>query len=217
VPLSALSLQDLERIATALELRAGSAFVDLACGLGGPGLWVAERCGAHFTGVDISAVAGREAQALASRRGFEGRAQIVTADACATPLPDHAFDGVMSIDAIQFMDAAKASAEIARLLRPAGRAAILTWEALVEVEVPTVVTDYGPFLEASGLRVCLQETIADARERELQQFHALVERAEDLRAEIGEAAEPILYEARQRIASEHEPPRVRKVFIVAQA
>jgi hypothetical protein len=51
----------------------------------------------------------------------------------------------------------------------------------------------------------------------MRYFHALAQHAGELRAEIGEAAEPILHEAADRIAREHEPARVRKVFIVAEA
>lgn len=126
----------------------------------------------------------------------------------------NAADG--SIDALQFMEPARAVAEIARVLRPGGRAAVLTWEALADVEVPTVVRDYRPYFQAAGLRIRTHESVPDARDREMRYFHALTARAKELRAEMGEAAEPILHEAADRIAREHDPARVRKVFIVAQ-
>ncbi|HET9097452.1 MAG TPA: class I SAM-dependent methyltransferase [Candidatus Baltobacteraceae bacterium] len=217
VPLSAVNSRDLERIAAELQIARGEPLLDLACGLGGPGLWVAQRTGASVTGIDCSRVAVECAAALARRLGFEGRARFVAGDATATALPARGFAAVMSIDALQFMEPAKALAEIARLLRPGGRAAILTWEALADVELPTVVRDYRPYFEAAGLRIRTHEIVPDARDREMRYFHALAERAGDLRAEVGEAAEPILHEAVDRIAREHEPARVRKVFIVAQA
>ena len=216
VPLSAVNVSDLQRIADELQVESEGHFVDLACGLGGPGLWVAQHTGACVTGVDCSPVAVNHAAGLAKRLGLSGRARFVTGDAASTALPAHAFAGVMSIDALQFMDPEKAVAEIARLLRRGARAAILTWEALVDVELPTVVRDYRPYFEAAGLRIRTHEIVPDARDREMRYFHALAERAADLRAEIGEAAEPILHEAAGRLAREHEPARVRKVFIVAQ-
>lgn len=217
VPLSAVNRTDLERIAAALDITPGDAFVDLACGLGGPGLWVAGKTGASLTGVDISKAATERARLLANRLGLDRRANFVTADATASGLAAHRFAALMTVDSIQFMNPAAAAAEIARLLRPGGRAAILTWEALTDVEIPTIVRDYRPILEEAGLTICAHEILPDARGREMRQMRALNDRAGELRAEIGESAEPILHEAADRVAREHQPPRVRKVFIVAQA
>lgn len=137
VPLSAVNSSDLERIADELRIAPGDPLLDLACGLGGPGLWVAQRTGASITGIDCSSVAVAWAGGLAARRGFGGRARFIVGNATATGLPPHGFAAVMSIDALQFMDPAKAVAEIARLLRPRGRAAILTWEALGAAVLPS--------------------------------------------------------------------------------
>ena len=84
----------------------------------------------------------------------------------------------MSVDALQFIDAEAAAAEIARILQAGGRAVITTWEALTEVEVPTVVRDYRPYFSAAGLRVSRVEVDV--------------------------------------LRCESDPPRVRKVMIVAQ-
>jgi hypothetical protein len=47
-------------------------------------------------------------------------------------------------------------------------------------------------------------------------YRALLERERLLRDEMGDAASSLLEEAREGIAREGRPPRVRKVFIVAQ-
>lgn len=114
------------------------------------------------------------------------------------------------------MDAGRAVTEIARVLRPGGRAAILTWEALEPLPVPTVERDYRPFFERAGMHVSTYEFVTGARERERAFNAALLACAQDLRAEIGEAAEPILHEAQIMLERADLPPRVRKMLIVAQ-
>jgi 2-polyprenyl-3-methyl-5-hydroxy-6-metoxy-1,4-benzoquinol methylase len=82
VPLSSMERSVLERIAGEMHLRENLQFVDLACGLGGASLWLAQRTGANVVGVAFSSVAIREA--------------------ARTGLPDGAFAAVTSIDALQF-------------------------------------------------------------------------------------------------------------------
>jgi hypothetical protein len=48
------------------------------------------------------------------------------------------------------------------------------------------------------------------------QYRALIERENALRDEMGDAASDLLAEARDGIAREGAPPRVRKVFLVAE-
>lgn len=216
VPLSSVDRAALERIATEIAAGENDRIVDLACGLGGPGLWIAMRANACITGVDYSAVAIGEARRLAAALDMRTRATFVVADATRTGLTASAFDAVVSVDALQFMDAATAIAEIARILKPGGRAAITTWEALTDVEVPTVVRDYRPYVRSAGLTLLKAEVLAGARARELAHYRALLSRAQLLRAEMREGAEPLLHEAEAGVRREGDPPRVRKVLVVAE-
>lgn len=120
VPLSSVHCAVLERIATELGVSESDEFVDLACGLGGPGLWIAQRTGANVVGVDFSEVAIREATRLAEEIGMASRATFVVADATRTGLPNSVFSALMSIDALQFIDAGAATAEIARICNRVG-------------------------------------------------------------------------------------------------
>jgi ubiquinone/menaquinone biosynthesis C-methylase UbiE len=217
IPLSHVDAAGLEHVAASLRLDAESTLLDMACGLGGAGLWIAQQTGAKLTGVDYSAAATAAARAIAAAQHL-AQAQFITADATATGLPDHAYDAVMCIDSIQFLEPAKACAEIARLLRRGGRATVTTWESIMDpLPLPTMVRDYTTYFREAGLVVVQRRVDRNAREREMRYFRELAAHANELRAEIGEAAEPLLHEAEDRIARSHDAARVRKVFIVAQA
>jgi SAM-dependent methyltransferase len=217
VPFSVTNLADLTLIARDLHLDQGDCFVDLACGLGGPGIWVAEQSNAKLVGVDFSRAAIEAALELALARGLEDRARFVVADASDTDLPTAVFAGVMSVDSVQFLDPHSVFREIARLLRPGGVSVIRTWEAIVEdLPLPTMVHDYRPVLGSLGLVVQKYEEVGGIREREHAFHSALQVRGDALSAEIGPIAANILDEARDSLAREDVNPRVRKVWIVAE-
>jgi ubiquinone/menaquinone biosynthesis C-methylase UbiE len=58
--LSFITVDELQQARTELRLSAGQTVVDLACGTGGPGLWIVRETGASLIGIDVSeaAVAG---------------------------------------------------------------------------------------------------------------------------------------------------------------
>ena len=97
----------------------GTRLVDVGCGRGGPGLWVAAETGAHLTGVDI-ARAGLDA-AAGSARALGVEADFLLGGFSDVPLPDGSVDVVMSVDAFLFEPDKQAGAvELARVLRRAG-------------------------------------------------------------------------------------------------
>lgn len=126
IPFSITGADDLAMIAAELHVHGGDCFVDLACGLGGLGLWIAERTGASLVGVDVSNSAVKAASALAADRRLSEKARFKVADITDTGLSDGEFDGLMSIDAIQFVDPQRVVSEIARLLRPGASAVVRT-------------------------------------------------------------------------------------------
>lgn len=215
IVLSATTRPMLERIAAEMGLIRKDAFVDLACGLGSVGLWIAERTGAVVTGVDFSSVAIAAATQLARTRAMGSQSRFAVADAVDTGLETGAFRAVVCIDSLQFLNASAASTEIARLLAPGGTAVVTTWEAVQSVELDTVVRDYRPFFESAGLTFT-REILEDAVDWEDAHYRALLAHADDLRAEIGEGAEPLLFEAQSGIERAGKPRRVRKVLIVGR-
>ncbi|MBV9149685.1 MAG: class I SAM-dependent methyltransferase, partial [Candidatus Eremiobacteraeota bacterium] len=118
MPFSALKRADLNRVADSLQIGRDDLFIDLGCGSGGTGIWIAERTGASLVGVDFSAVATDNATELAQRRGISKRASFVTADATQTGLSTGIADAVACIEVVMFSDASRVLAEISRLLKP---------------------------------------------------------------------------------------------------
>jgi len=128
-PFSFVSAALLDHVAAALGLSPGQTLVDLGCGRGGPGLWLARQAGAFLVGVDFSAVAIEQASQRAALFGLTDRARFVVGDLSATGLPDASADAVVSVDALHFAaDLGLAAREVLRILRP-GRPLVMTnWQ-----------------------------------------------------------------------------------------
>jgi hypothetical protein len=101
----------------------------------------------------------------------------------------------MSIDAFQYAPAKRAAlAELARIMRPGARAAIVC----VEVDPATVaglpvlgvdpVADYRPLMAAAGLTVEAYEETPGWQERVHAAFSAIAGNSDTLAAEMGEPA-----------------------------
>ncbi|MCX4241593.1 class I SAM-dependent methyltransferase [Paraliomyxa miuraensis] len=138
-----LVFEDLTRVLEQLRgaLAAGERehplLLDLGCGRGGIGRWLATRLGARLVGVDGSEVAIAQARSSASPEGHE---RFVVGDFAATGLAAGSVAAAFSHDALYMAEEpAAALAEAHRVLRPAGVLAFTTyssvstpWEALAE-------------------------------------------------------------------------------------
>ncbi|MBV8726358.1 MAG: class I SAM-dependent methyltransferase [Candidatus Eremiobacteraeota bacterium] len=216
VPFSVINVDELKLIAQALDLGPRKVLADVACGSGGVGLWLVSQTGASLIGVDFSSTAIANAQELAQTRGLSRRSRFIVADILNTTLPDAVADAVVSIDSLMFCDAQRAMCEIARLLKPGGRVAVVAAEATRD-DAPEVLSRNYPALFANaGLEVLTFEVLEDYRERSLRLYHGLNDRARPLRDQMGVGAEYLLAEAASGIERENEPPRVRDVLIIAK-
>ena len=105
-----------KRAVAALDLAAGSAVLDLACGTGDLCRDV-ESVGLRPVGVDLS---------IGMLRHARTTAPLVQGDGLALPFADASFDGVVSGFALRnFVALPPVFAELARVVRPGGRVALL--------------------------------------------------------------------------------------------
>lgn len=110
-------------------LDAGDRVLELACGPGGLGLAAAERVGADGAVVlsDVSEQMVAIAAERAAARGLSG-VGARRRDLMAIDEPDGSFDVVLCREGLMLVpDPRQAAAEVARVLRPGGRAAVSVW------------------------------------------------------------------------------------------
>ncbi len=193
--ISFLTLPEMRGMAAELALTAGSVLVDLACGMGGPGLWIARETGAQLIGVDISSVALEKARERALAQGLASAARFVPGSFAHTGLDRASVDGAMSVDALQYApDKQAALDEAARVLRPGGRLVFACFEFEPErvAGLPVLgtdpVSDYRPVLERAGFDVVSYAETAGWRERVTATYQAAADARPALTQEMGEAA-----------------------------
>ncbi|MEY2437622.1 MAG: hypothetical protein QOF97_2458 [Acidimicrobiaceae bacterium] len=200
--ISFLPLLQLRALTDSLQLSPDDVLVDLACGAGGPGLWVAKHTGARLAGRDLSPVAVERATERAVALDMAERVSFAQGTFEATGLAAASADAVMTVDALQYAPSkARAFAEAARIIRPGTRLAFVAFELDAEriAGLPLwqdPVADYRPLLEQTGFEVLSYEQIPSWREHVAAGFGAVVEHAELLEAELGQtAASAIVLEA----------------------
>lgn len=108
----------------ALDDVAGRRVLDYGCGTGGTMVQLLAR-GAQVTGFDIAHSRLREAGQLLANKSDGGRVGLAQYAAEMLPFQDGAFDAVLGRQILHHLDLAIATPEIARVLRPGGRAVFL--------------------------------------------------------------------------------------------
>jgi SAM-dependent methyltransferase len=213
-PSSSCTWSVLGEMVQRLKLRPDDQLVDLGCGRGGTGLWLARAFSARLIGIDISPKGREIAAARAGDFGLEGRAVFQDGDFEDTGLPDQCADGAVSMDALPFAeDRDAALRELRRILRPGARAVFTGVERLpghprYEQDAPSGrdrIARAGLELEAEQERP--QEPDLWLRLYELWEQHA-----DELRAVVGdEAAEVMLSEAATKSTLHHRRALVMTV------
>jgi ubiquinone/menaquinone biosynthesis C-methylase UbiE len=186
-PYSFVSVALLGHVADALALSPGKTLVDIGCGRGGPGLWLAQSQDTLLIGVDFSAVAVQQATARAALFGIADRARFVVGDVAATGLPDGAADAVASIDALHFAaDPTAAAREAWRLLRPGGRLVLTNWQprSPADSQLPSRMRiDWAATLRSAGFE--------DVRVESRPEWHDLFTRVFQVALELGDPGEDV--------------------------
>ncbi|HYG91297.1 MAG TPA: methyltransferase domain-containing protein [Azospirillum sp.] len=106
----------------------GSIVLDLASGIGEPALSAARRAGPDGFVVGTDLVPAMLTGAMRRAAIVRSPPAFAAADMTALPFPDAAFDTVTCRFGIMFVpDAVGALAEVRRVLKPGGRAALMVW------------------------------------------------------------------------------------------
>jgi SAM-dependent methyltransferase len=198
-PRSYVTLTELRAIVRDLRIGAGQTFVDLGCGQGGPGLWVARATGAALVGIDLSGVGIARASERAGELGATDRSRFEVADLTATGLPDASFDAGMSVDVLWSVpDKLGALLEAARILKPGARFAFTNWDRdLTPPGYLPPLNDHRPLLEQAGFEVETYQVQPDAEAQRRAVYEAVVAAERDLVREMGEeGAARLLFEAK---------------------
>lgn len=200
--ISFLPLAQLRLLGDALQVSDGHVVLDIACGAGGPGLWVTHEHGSRLIGIDISSVAVRKASERSRALGLGARTEFALGTFANTGLASESVDGVMTVDALQYAPSkAAAVAEVARVLRPGRRFVMVAFELdaarIAGLPVWTdPIGDYRPLLESEGFDVLAYETVPGWRGSVRDAYRSVLAEREALRSEMGEAAaEAIALEA----------------------
>lgn len=182
-PLGFSTTAELERLAALVAIDPGGRLIDLGCGRGGPGLWIARRTNASLTGIDVV----REAVEQAERRkaALWPDATFHVASVSKMAFETSWFDAAVSVDALwMVLDKPAALKEISRILKPGGRFAFTTWE-------PEYL-DHHRLLEQAGFQVILREEPVGWRDRQLTVYERIRAEERALRQELGDHAASVL-------------------------
>ncbi|MGQ3676707.1 class I SAM-dependent methyltransferase [Xanthobacter sp. TB0139] len=109
-------------LAAAMKLTPESHVLDIGSGLGGPARALAESCGCHVTGIDLTQAYCDTANMLSTWVKLDKRTEFQQADATCLPFADASFDAAMTIHvAMNIPDKAAMYAQAKRVLKPGGR------------------------------------------------------------------------------------------------
>jgi len=214
-PYSFVSRSELARFADEVRVGPGKTLVDLGCGRGGAGLWVAAATGADLTGIDIA-----EAALVAARERATAMGTVATfqrGEFEATGLAEASADAIMSVDAMLFTPSKEAAfLELRRILRPGGRLVMTSWDYDRQpVGRPPQVSDHRPPAEAAGFGIVRYDTTDHWRERQERIGADLLEAVAELAAESGEPVDDVraaILEMNATVVC-----MTRRVFLVAEA
>jgi ubiquinone/menaquinone biosynthesis C-methylase UbiE len=190
--ISFVTLAELRDLGAALRLEDRATLVDLACGMGGPSLWLATQLAVRVVGIDASPVAVELATARAAQLGIGDRCAFQVGTFGATGLLTGSADAAMSLDALQYApNKADAFGEMARVLKANGRLAFTAFEVLpdrvagLDVLGDDPVDDYRPILESAGFAIETYDETDGWSERVAAAYEAIIESAAALTSEMG--------------------------------
>ncbi len=202
---------DLKHIAEFININKGDLIADIACGRGGPGMWVARETGANLIGVDISEDAVHFAEKRIQDFDLNDKAKFNTGNFYHTGIESNSCNGVMCVDALWMaVDKEQTFSEIARILKKNGRLIFTTWDG----NIPFMPDDNKALLQNSGFEIVHYQETEGWKQRQLLVYEKVIAQKEQLIKEMGEKfAYPILKEAKSTPAV---LDKSKRVMVVAQ-
>ncbi len=208
-----VTLKDLKNFIKYLDVGPREKIVDLGCGRGGPGMWIARALGVdYFMGIDITEGGVESAIQRIDDFGLQGKANFQVGDmAGATGLPDAYFDGAISIDTISFIrDNLAVFRETARILRQGACFVFTSWEQ----NLPKRINDYRPLLQKTGFKVEKYEQTHDWERLQRESYQTVLKLKEKIIKDLGEAeSKGLIREAEKKLPRLN---KMRRVFVVAR-
>ena len=205
---------DLEQALGAFGLGPGQVLLDLACGQGAPGLWLAQQIGCDLVGIDFAEAGLRLARENAAALLPPPRTRFQRGDLAATGLADDSVDAVWCGDALFFAaDLIAALAEIRRVLRP-GRRLAMTVCVSLDDQPSAHPLDWGPLLRQAGLNPLRQQETPDWREHSIATYAAWTAHEAELRVELADRVVDDLMDEARTVGG--RLTRMRRVLVVAE-
>jgi len=167
-PDSFVTITDLLTISKNLNVGPGKTIIDLGCGRGGPGLWIARETEANYVGIDLSENAIKQANQRKIDFKLNGTAEFQVGNIYSLNFPANSFDGATSIDVISFIpDPLAVISEVARILRPKAFFVFTSWEN----KRSDRINDYRPYLQKAGFKIksYIETPDWEQRQREVYQ------------------------------------------------
>lgn len=186
-PSAFYALSTLRRLVSGLQIKPGQTIVDLGCGNGGAGLWIAQELGARLIGIDVSAGGVAAGAAHAEALGLGDTARFLEGDMTATGLPSASCDGALSLDVLCFVpDKPAAIREVARILRPGSRFGFTTWEqeGYSDRLEAAQLTDHRQALAEAGFEVEVYDEPANWREQQKAALEGILASQQKLADEL---------------------------------
>lgn len=189
---SFLTGPEIDAVLEYLRLPPSATLVDVACGAGGPGLWLAQRSGASLLGVDLSRAGLDWARRRSQSVTMAGSATFIEGSFATTGLASSLADGLISFDALHYApDKSATFSEAARILRPRGRLVFTAFEIEPELVLDLPVlgadpsSDFRPALERAGFAIESYEETLGWRERVTSAYQAVLDAQDVLSQELG--------------------------------
>jgi len=117
----------LDELIRHIGISSNSRMLDIGSGVGGPGIYIADKTGCHVTGLDVAEVGIETSRKLASEAELSDRVEFQLGDAMEMTFSNNTFDIAISINVMNvFNDKEGLFKQVIRVLKPKGLFAFLS-------------------------------------------------------------------------------------------